>query len=160
MNKIWAVGLALFWMAANAAAQLNVSAPSTGSAAPGTAVFVAGNSSGNMAGIVGCDSSALLSVSTATTTQIVALSGTKSVYVCGDVINGGGATTVKFVYGTGTACATGLVSLTPAFTLASGTNVSLGGGLGYVMKAPSGNALCVTTSAAVAANIHIAYTQF
>jgi len=169
MNRIWSVGLALFWLAANVAAQLNVSAPApvkdqatsaTGSAAPSMAQFMGVNSSGTLAGIVGCDSSALLSVSTATTTQIVALSGTKSVYVCGYVINGGGATTVKFVYGTGTACATGQVSLTPAFTLASGTNVSLGGGLGYVMKAPSGNALCATTSAAVAANIHIAYTQF
>ena len=38
--------------------------------------------------------------------------------------------------------------------------VSLGNGLGYLMKAPSGNALCVTNSAAVAANVLVVYTQF
>ena len=47
-----------------------------------------------------------------------------------------------------------------AFTLATGGTVSLGNGLGYLMKAPSGNALCVTNSAAVAANVLVVYTQF
>jgi hypothetical protein len=50
--------------------------------------------------------------------------------------------------------------LTPAFSLALATTVSLGGGVGYIAKTPSGNALCVTNSAAVAANVLVAYTQF
>jgi hypothetical protein len=63
-------------------AQVNVSSPvvvkdhsssATGSAAPATASYMAGNSSGNLACIVACDSSALIVVSTATTSQIVAL---------------------------------------------------------------------------------------
>ena len=153
----------------NAFGQVNVSSPAgvkdqassaTGSAAPASAAYIGANSSGILTGVVGCDSSALLTVSTATTTQIVALAAAKSIYVCGFVINGAGATTAKLVYGTGTNCATGQVSLTPAFTLATGSNIVFGGGLGYVMKTIAANALCVTNSAAVAANVLVSYTQF
>ena len=153
----------------NALGQVNVSSPAgvkdqassaAGSAAPATAIYAGGNSSGNLAGLVACDSSAQITVSTATTTQMVALVAAKSIYVCGFVINGAGATTAKLVYGTGANCATGQVSLTPAFTLATGSNVALGNGLGYLMKTISANALCVTNSAAVAANVLITFTQF
>ena len=132
----------------------------TGAAAPTSATLMGGNSSGNLTGVVACDSSAQLTISTATTTQIVALVAAKTIYVCGFVINGAGATTAKLVYGTGTNCATGLTNLTPAFTLATGSNVTLGGALGYVMKTASANALCVTNSAAIAANVFVTYTQF
>jgi hypothetical protein len=163
------VGLAVVALGVFAPAQVNVSSPAvvkdqassaTGSAAPSIASFAGGNSSGNLAGIVACDSSAQLTISTATTTQMVALVSGKSIYVCGFLFNGGGAATAKLVYGTGTNCATGQTSLTPAFTLASGTNVAFGGALGYVARTIAGNALCVTNSAAAAANVFVAYTQF
>ncbi len=152
-----------------AVAQLNVSSANavkdqssstTGSAAPSTAMFAGGNSSGNLTGLIACDSSAQISLSTVTTTQAIALASNKSIYVCAMLINGAGATTAKLVYGTGTNCATGLTALTPAFTLATGSNVSIGNGLGYLIKVPSGNALCVTNSAAIAANVLVTYTQF
>ncbi len=162
-------GLVLVWLGVFAPAQVNVSAPAstrdqassaTGSTAPSSASFTGVNSSGNLVGLVGCDSSVLLTVSTATTTQAVALASGKTIYVCGFVLNGAGATTTKLVYGTGTNCGTGTTSLTPAFTLASGTNVVFGGGLGFVAKTASSSALCITNSAAVAANVLVAYTQF
>ncbi len=165
----WLVFGILFFSSANAFGQVNVSGPvgtkdqmssATGSAVPAFAAYFATNSSGNLAGVVGCDSSAQLTVSTATTTQIVALVAAKSIYICGFVINGAGATTAKLVYGTGTNCATGQVSLTPAFTLATGSNVTYGNGLGYVTKTIAANALCLTNSAAVAANVLVSYTQF
>ena len=154
---------------ANAFGQVNVSSPvgvkdqataATGAAAPASAVFFGGNASGNLAGVVSCDNSAQLTISTATTTQMVALVAAKSIYICGFVINGAGATTAKFVYGTGANCATGPVNLTPAFTLATGSNIVYGGGLGYITKTIAANALCVTNSAAVAANVLVSYTQF
>jgi hypothetical protein len=154
---------------ANVYGQVNVSSPTgtkdqassaTGAAAPASASYDGVNSSGNLTGLVGCDSSAQLTVSTATTTQIVALVAAKTIYICGFLINGAGAATAKLVYGTGTNCATGQVSLTPAFTLAAGSNVSFGNGLGYVLKTASANALCLTNSAAVAANVLVTYTQF
>jgi hypothetical protein len=161
--------MALVVLGVFAPAQVNVSSPAAvrdqassaiGSVVPSTAIYAGGISSGNLAGVVACDSSALLTISTATTTQLVALVSGKSIYVCGLVMNGGGTTTAKLVYGTGTNCATGLTSLTPAFTLASGTNLVFGSGLGYVAKTISGNALCVTNSAAATANVFVAYTQF
>ena len=161
--------LALASLAVLAVAQVNVSSPmavkdqassATGSAAPATASFTGGVSSGNLTGIVVCDSSAQISVSTATTSQMVALSAGKSIYVCAFVINGGGTTTAKLVYGAGTNCGTGQVALTPAFSLAVATTVGAGNGLGYVMKTAAANALCVTNSAAVATNVLVAYTQF
>jgi hypothetical protein len=163
------VALALAVLGVFAPAQVNVSSPAvvkdqassaTGSAAPSAAIYAGGNSSGNLAGIVACDSSAQLTVSTATTTQMVSLASGKTIYICGFLLNGGGAATAKLVYGTGTNCATGLTSLTPAFTLASGTSLTFGGGVGYVAKTIAGNALCITNSTAAAANVLVAYTQF
>jgi hypothetical protein len=169
MRVIFRVALAVALLGVFAPAQVNISSPAvvkdqassaTGSGAPSAAIYAGGNSSGNLAGIVACDSSAQLTVSTATTTQMVALASGKSIYVCGFIINGGGAATAKLVYGTGTNCATGLTPLTPAFTLASGPNLAFGGGLGYIAKTVAGNALCITNSAAAAANVLVAYTQF
>src|SRR5712692_1852386 len=120
-----------------APAQVNVSTPasvktpangSTAAAVPATADYAGANSSGNLAGIVACDSSAQLTMSTATTTQMVALASGKAIYVCGFAINGGGVTTAKLVAGTGTNCGTGTTTLTPAFSLATATTVAMGGG--------------------------------
>jgi hypothetical protein len=113
-----------------------------------------------LTGLVGCDSSALLSMSTATTTQAIALVAGKSIYICGFVVNAGGATTARLVQGTGTNCGTGQANLTPAFNLATGGNVTLGGGVGQVLKSASANAVCVINSAAITLNIQIVYTQF
>jgi hypothetical protein len=152
-----------------AAAQVYTSSPApvkgqststTGAVAPTSADLTGVVSSGNLSGLVACDSSALLSMTTATTTQIVALQAGKSIYICGFVVNGGGTTTARLVQGTGTNCATGLTNLTPAFNLATGTNVTMGTGVGQVMKSGSGSALCVTNSAAIALNILVSYTAF
>ena len=90
----------------------------------------------------------------------MALASGKAIYICGFAINGGGTTTAKLVAGTGTNCATGTTTLTPAFSLSTATTVAMGGGMGYVAKAAAGNALCATNSAAVTANLFVAYTQF
>jgi hypothetical protein len=167
--RLASAALALVWLAPVGRAQVFVSQPvgvkdqatsSTGSAAPANALYTGGVASGNLAGIVACDSSALLTVSTATTTQMVALVAAKSIYICSMTINGAGTTTGKLVSGTGTNCGTGQANLTPAFSLIAGSTISAGAGLGYVVKAASGAAVCVTNSAAVAVNVLVSYTQF
>jgi hypothetical protein len=115
---------------------------------------------GNLAGLIACDSSAVLSISTATSTQAIALAAGKSIYICGFVVNAGGTTTARLVQGTGTNCGTGQANLTPAFNLAVGGSVALGTGLGQIFRTSSGGALCVTNSAAIALNILVIYTQF
>jgi hypothetical protein len=169
MRILLKVVLALAVLGLFAAAQVNVSSPAvvkdqasslTGSAAPSAAIYAGGNSSGNLAGIVVCDSSAQLTVSRETTAQLVAPSPRKSIYVCGFLMNSEGSAMAKLVYGTGTNCATGTTPLTPAFALSPGASLAFGGALGYVGKTILGNALCVTNSAGWPANVFVAYTQF
>ena len=93
-------------------------------------------------------SSVAISVGSATTTQLVALSAGKKVYVCGLAVSSVGGTTT-FEYGTGSACATGTTTLSGAFAAAS--TVSLPGGGTTLFTAPSGNALCLLSGTSTSA---------
>lgn len=97
-----------------------------------------------------------VNVSTATTTQLVALSGSTSVYVTGGVIIAGGTGNITFEYGTGSSCGTGTTVLSGAIPLVAN--------VGFVIPAntfvaPSGKALCILTSAAVQYSGAIGYVQ-
>ena len=162
-------GALLLIAAGVACAQVNTSGSSpvkdqatsgTGSAVPASAAYMGGNSSGNLTGLAVCDGSALLSLATAVTTQIVALVSGKSIYICGFVMNAGGTTTIRLVQGTGANCATGQGNLTPAFNMIAGGALAFGSSVGAVVKTSVGNALCVTNSAAQTANVLVSYTQF
>jgi hypothetical protein len=114
-------------------------------------------------------SSAVVNITTATTTQIVPLSGTTSIYICGGVLtlgpSSGTADTATIVYGTGANCATGLTALSGA--LGAGNNTSVASPIavsltssGIFTSAPAGKALCLT-SAGATVNIQgvISYVQ-
>jgi hypothetical protein len=103
---------------------------------------------------------AAINVSTATTTQLVALSGTTKIYVTGLTVVAGGTGNITFVYGTGSACGTGTTSLSGAIPLIANAGLSLGSGLGAVLMVPAGQALCITTSAAVQMSGFVTYAQF
>lgn len=133
----------------------------TGSAVPSGAQYIAGNGTGNLTGIVVCDNFAKLDMTTATTTEIVALSGSTIVYVCQETIVSNGTSTVTRKYGTGTNCGTGTTSSGAAWDLTAQTGVSRGSGVGYIAKTgATGQALCYTSSAAVNVHIEIAYSRF
>lgn len=108
----------------------------------------------------GTPASAAINVSTATTTQLVALSGTTKIYVTSYDVIAGGTGNITFVYGTGASCGTGTTSLTGAYNLAAQAGIAKGNGLGAVLIVPAGNALCVTTSAAVQMSGSVSYQQF
>lgn len=103
---------------------------------------------------------AAINVSTATTTQLVALSGTTKIYVTGLAVIAGGTGNITFVYGTGSSCGTGTTSLSGAIPLVANAGLTLGSGLGAVLMVPAGQALCVTTSAAVQMSGFVTYAQF
>ncbi len=113
-----------------------------------------------------CNHFAQLQMTTATTTQIVALVAGAEVRICSYAIQGSTtstATTLKLVYGTGTACASGTTSLTPAWNMpASSTALPFtqGHGVGELFQTPAGDALCATNSAAGTVNISVTYAQF
>jgi hypothetical protein len=101
-----------------------------------------------------------INVSTATTTQLVALSGTTKIYVTGLAVIAGGTGNITLVYGTGSACGTGTTSLSGAIPLVANAGFTLGSGLGAVLMVPAGQALCITTSAAVQMSGFVTYAQF
>jgi hypothetical protein len=117
-------------------------------------------SGGNLTGLIQADSSAAISVSTATTTQLVALSSGKKIYVTSLDVIAAGTGNITFEYGTGTACATGTTVLTGAYNLTAQTGLAKGNGLGPILVIPASNALCALTSAAVQMSGSLAYTQF
>jgi hypothetical protein len=82
-----------------------------------------------------------VSISTATTTQLVALSAGKKVYVCGFTASFGATTTLGFEYGTGSTCGTGTTALTGVFVPATGAVLALTAD-GTDFATIASNALC------------------
>ena len=159
----------LLLLSALVAGQQNVSSPTpvqdaatgtTGAAVPAKALYQGEQGSAGLAGHVGCDSSVVYDAATSGSTQLVALSSGKTIYVCGFVLFSAGTTNVKLNYGTGTACGTGTTALTPAFQFTAQTGAAYGSSEGYVAKTAASNALCINSSAAVAVQALVTYAQF
>jgi hypothetical protein len=115
-------------------------------------------------------SSAPINVTSATTTALVTVSGSTTVYVCGfDITIAPSATaadSAEFEYGSGTACATSPQALTGTFgagdltTAAPPTHVSYGGSGATIFKSAASNGVCLL-SAGTTVNIQgvITYVQ-
>lgn len=99
-------------------------------------------------------SSVAVGITTAATTQLVALQAAQTIYVCGFALTisqvATTANTFKFVQGTGASCGTGTADLTGLFgaggiTAAAPIFVESRGN-GTIFKTASGSALCATTA--------------
>jgi hypothetical protein len=110
-----------------------------------------------------------IAVSTATTTSLVAVSGTTSIYICHfDLMIAGSATTADTAtleYGTGATC-TGTHALTGTYggndaaVTPSPLPLSVGGGFGTVLSTPASQGVCiVTTGTTVFVQGSMAYVQ-
>jgi hypothetical protein len=135
---------------------------------PGTTNGVVVNAGTNTIGNIGVDpsagkgtpSSVAINVSTATTTQLVAISGSTAIYVTAYDVISGGTGNITFEYGTGASCGTGTTALTGPYNLTAQTGLAKGNGAAMVLKVPAGNALCVLTSAAVQMSGSVTFQQF
>jgi hypothetical protein len=121
----------------------------------------------NAAVQVVCDQSVTISVSTATTTELVALDAAKRVYVCAFVLNSVGAAvapTAQFVRGTGTACGTGTTALTGVLrgsvTVGEAETIAAGSGVGALFAVPKGSAVCLTSTTTQPQTGVLTYAQF
>jgi hypothetical protein len=86
-----------------------------------------------------------VTISSTGTTQLVALSGNTTIYVCSLLLTMNGTTPgIQFEYGTGTNCATGLQALTGVMAPTTGS-VLQAGALVQFQTLP-GNALCAVAS--------------
>lgn len=106
-----------------------------------------------------CRTTALYDASTLGSTVLVTGITGRNIYLCGFNMWAAGTSTVKLVYGTGVACATGEVAVTPAYSLITQTGIADGSSLYRGLFVPGGNDLCIKTSAAVAVQAQIYFIQ-
>lgn len=161
-------------IASNNSAVSGLGAGATGSAPPVNAVLGGGVTSGATGGLLTgatlCDSQGWLDMTTATTTEIAPLVSSRTIYVCSVVAMAGGTTTMTFKRGTGSNCGTGTTSISPGFELIAQAGFAMGNGAGVVLgpagagtaggATTSGNAVCVTSSAAVNLHVLIRYAVY
>lgn len=104
--------------------------------------------------------SVAVSISTATTTQLVALSAGKAVYVCAFAVQMGASTSAVLEFGTGSACATGTTALTGAYTVAASSAMFVNPGHGQtIVQTTAGKALCVLSTGTGGINGVLSYVQ-
>lgn len=154
---------------------VDVASGTTGAAPPAQASYIAGITSGATggflsAGITVCDSQGYLDMTTATTTEIAPLVASRTIHVCNILAMANGATTITLKRGTGTNCGTGTASVSPAIELTAQTGWVEGTGVGDILGSAgagtvggamtSGNALCVTSSAAVNLHVKVRYAVY
>lgn len=103
------------------------------------------------------------SASSSTTTQLVAASGTTTIYVTSfDGITDGSASTngtFQVVQGTGTNCGTSQTALSPAWNFQAGNGIQKGS-IGPIWVAIAGNAICLKTTTANLVEGSVAWAQF
>lgn len=104
-------------------------------------------------------SSVKISTSASGNVEQVALQSGQTIYVCGFDVIAGAATAVKFVYGTGTACATGQTDLTGAWSFAANGGVVHNNSGAVQFKTASANALCTNNSGANSIQGLLTYVQ-
>lgn len=148
-------------------------AGTTGSAVPAAAVYLGSqDASANLIGDIVCTLSKIYDASTSGNTELVALSGSKHVYICGYEVFAAGTVNVSLVAGTGTACASAAsgatstgtsgasAALTPAWQFTAQTGkLSAYPMHGWLIDAGSANALCLKTSAGIAVQAQVFYSQ-
>lgn len=153
-----------------------------GELSPGVYVNLKSDASGNLNIVTGAaaidpcqssgvaKSSAKFDITSATTTALVAVSGTTSIYVCGftftisQVITT--ANTFVFEQGTGVACAGAPIALTGLFgaggiTAGAPLVIAAGTGSGTIFKTAASNGLCALTAIGATGDFHgvLTYVQ-
>lgn len=92
-------------------------------------------------------------------TEIVALSGSTVIYVCGWTLQVGGADNTQWITGTGSACGTGETDKV-TFKFAADGDGAVAGNAGYmIFKTAAGGALCVERTNSVTLVGEVTYVQ-
>jgi hypothetical protein len=127
-------------------------------------VYIGGDGSGNLFPVIACDQVATISLASSGTTEVIAKTSGKSIYVCSYALFAAGTTNVKLLSGTtsgaGAGCTAGTSNVTGNFNFTAQTGIARGSGLGMVTKAPISAALCVVNSQAIEIDGEVTYSQF
>lgn len=126
-------------------------------AAVGAALLVAPAAKAD--GGIACDRAAIYDASTNGATKLITGATKTKVYICGFVMFGGGTANVSLKTGTGTNCGTGTAALTPAFNLVAQAKVDDQSAYWRGLVADIATDVCINTSAGVAVQAIVYYTQ-
>jgi hypothetical protein len=99
------------------------------------------------------------SVAAGVTTQVIAPVANQTVSICGFVASSVAASTVQFIYGTGTNCATGLVAWTAAANIGASIPLAFQSTFAF-FSPPTGNGVCLTAGGTGPVNISISFAQY
>lgn len=99
---------------------------------------------------------AAINFTTATTTQIIAASGSTSITICSLSLAASGATNISLLYGTSAACGTGTTQITGTQPYQNVLAIALDNEI----PLPASQAFCMTSSNAVTIGGFLTYVQF
>ena len=108
---------------------------------------------------IGCNQTLVYDAATNGSTELLVGVATKQIYICGFSLWAGGTATVKLVKGTGTACATNEVAITPAYSLVTQTGFTDSSPVWRGLRVEGASNLCIKTSAGVAVQAQVYYAQ-
>lgn len=106
-----------------------------------------------------CQDSAVISAASSGNNEIVALTASETVYVCGFLLISDGTVGVQFITGTGTACATGETDKTGVMSLVANSGFSSFSPF-PITKGAAGDAFCIELSGNVQVSGILNYTKF
>lgn len=138
------------------------SASGTGSVVPSSANYIAGNGSGNLTGIVVCDTQTVINTSSSGDILIstnIATSG-QVIYICSFSFMAGGTSSVNFEEGINTTCGTNTLAKTGAYPLIAQTGIAQGNGIGAVIRGSAGQQMCLKNGSAVSLQGVVNWTKF
>ena len=104
-------------------------------------------------------SSVAISTASAGNVELVAISGSTVVTVCGFNAIATGTVAIQFISGTGTACATGETNKTGAYPLVANGGLSSGFSGAKLFAGAAGEAVCIELSAAIQVDGLLTYVQ-
>lgn len=116
--------------------------------------------SGGASKLISCNNSVVYDASTSGATSLISPASGQTVYVCGYSIVSAGTASVKLESGTGALCGTGTVAMTPAYELTAQGGIADGSPFFRGMKSQASAGVCFSSSAAVAVQAIVYYTQF
>lgn len=133
----------------------------TGSAVPAKAGYVGANSSGNLTGIIQGDTTITWpSITTGTTTQLVAGVSGKKTYITHFFLQASAADTVTIEESPNSACSSSVTIKGGPFNFAANGGSVEGGGLGPVIVIDTGDYTCAVTTTTATLGGVLTHTQF
>jgi hypothetical protein len=108
---------------------------------------------------VACNRTAIYDASTNGATRLVVGNSANRIFICGYVLMAGGTANVSLTTGTGTNCGTNTVAITPAFPLVAQARVPDNSSVWRGLAVQPSLDLCINSSAGVAVQAIVYFSQ-